>query len=95
MEAQPFVLQFAGSKFEQPDLGSHLEPDRWIAGLLPSHVPLRKDRPSVLADHVRRAQASRAIPPVALGIEAIPPGLANRMAKSSWSVAGLTAPEEK
>jgi hypothetical protein len=40
-----------------------------------------------------RAQAIRAIPPVALGIEAIPPGLANRMAKSSWSVAGLTAPK--
>jgi hypothetical protein len=37
----------------------------------------------------------RAIPPVALGIEAIPPGLANRMAKASWSVAGLTAPEDK
>jgi hypothetical protein len=38
-----------------------------------------------------RAQAIRAIPPVALGIEPIPPDLTNGMTKASWSVAGLTA----
>jgi hypothetical protein len=42
-----------------------------------------------------RAQAIRAIPPVALGIEPIPPDLTNRMTKASWSVAGFTALEDK
>jgi hypothetical protein len=42
-----------------------------------------------------RAQAIRAIPPVALGIEPIPPDLTNRMTKASWCVAGLTASEDK
>jgi hypothetical protein len=42
-----------------------------------------------------RAQAIRAIPPVALGIEPIPPDLTNRMTKASWWVAELTAPEDK
>jgi hypothetical protein len=42
-----------------------------------------------------RAQAIRAIPPVALGIEPIPPDLTNGMTKASWCVAGLTAPEDR
>jgi hypothetical protein len=35
-----------------------------------------------------RAQAIRAIPPVALGIELISSDLTNRMTEASWSVAG-------
>ena len=49
MKAEQVVLQFDRSKFQQPDLGAHLEPDGSIAELFGGHPRLRKDGRRVLA----------------------------------------------